>query len=66
LTKLRPGMRVRFKWRENSAFDIRRVPADESDMPVKAPQPVVGEPAPEFRLTTSWAGPSRSATYAVK
>jgi protein SCO1/2 len=50
LTKLRPGMRVRFKWRDNSAFDIRPVPADESDMTVKSPQPVVGNPAPEFRL----------------
>ena len=51
LENLRPGVRVRFKWRDNSAFDIRAVPADESDMPVKAPQPVVGEPAQEFRLT---------------
>jgi protein SCO1 len=51
LSKIRPGMRVRFRWRNNLAFDVRHVPADESDMPVTTRQPAVGEPAPEFQLT---------------
>jgi protein SCO1 len=48
---LRPGMRVRFELRDNVARDIKVLPADEKDMPVPARQPVIGEAAPDFKLT---------------
>jgi protein SCO1/2 len=51
LQGIRPGMRVRFEWRDNLARQIRRVAPDESDMPAPARQPVAGETAPEFQLT---------------
>ncbi|HYI94636.1 MAG TPA: SCO family protein, partial [Bryobacteraceae bacterium] len=51
LAPIRPGMRVRFDWRDNIARAIRVVPADEADMPAPAVVPRVGETAPNFRLT---------------
>lgn len=50
LQAIRPGMRVRFEWRDNVAHKIRVIRPDESDMPAPARQPLVGEVAPEFQL----------------
>lgn len=50
LGSVRPGARVRFTLDDQIARDIRVVPPDETDMPVTAPQPVIGAPAPEFQL----------------
>jgi protein SCO1 len=51
LEPVRPGMRVRFEWRNNMARRIRIVAPDEDDMPVSPPQPAIGAIAPDFRLT---------------
>ena len=57
LEAVRPGMRVRFEWRDNQARRIQVIAPDESDMPVTTPQPVVGAPAPGFRLINQAAQP---------
>jgi protein SCO1 len=51
LQPVRPGMRVRFEWRDNVARRIQIVPPDEADMPPPTRQPVPGDSAPEFALT---------------
>jgi protein SCO1 len=48
---LRPGMRVRFELQDKLARAIKVLPADEKDMPAPARQPVVGQLAPDFKLT---------------
>jgi protein SCO1/2 len=48
--RLRVGMRVRFELRDDVARDLRIVPPDEKDMPAPARQPVIGQPAPDFKL----------------
>ena len=59
LEAVRPGMRVRFEWRDNLARSIRIVPPDEADMPPPARQPAIGELAPEFVLMDQLNRPVR-------
>ena len=50
LQSIRPGMRVRFEWRDKVARRIRRVFPDESEMPAPVKVPLAGEMAPDIRL----------------
>lgn len=57
LESIRPGMRVRFAWRDNVARSNRVVAPEESDMPEPARRPVVGQTAPDFALTDQLGRP---------